>query len=39
VATVTVDLPRPRTSEMTRSPEFHTIVDRVAATLVGGDDT
>jgi NitT/TauT family transport system ATP-binding protein len=34
VATVSVDLPRPRTTEMTRSPEFHAIADRVAALLV-----
>jgi NitT/TauT family transport system ATP-binding protein len=38
VSTVAVDLPRPRTTEMTRSAAFHAIVDAVAATLVGGDD-
>jgi NitT/TauT family transport system ATP-binding protein len=38
VATVSVDLPRPRTIEMTRSAAFHDVVDRVAAMLVGGDD-
>jgi NitT/TauT family transport system ATP-binding protein len=38
VATVNVDLPRPRTTEMTRSPAFHSVVDLVAATLVAGDE-
>jgi NitT/TauT family transport system ATP-binding protein len=38
VATVDVDLPRPRTTEMTRSPAFHAVVDRVAATLFVGDE-
>ncbi len=38
VATVDVDLPRPRTTEMTRSPAFHSVVDLVAATLVAGDE-
>ena len=38
VATVNVELPRPRTSEMTRSPAFHAVVDLVAATLVAGDE-
>jgi NitT/TauT family transport system ATP-binding protein len=38
VATVEVDLPRPRTTEMTRSPDFHQLVDRVSATLTGHDD-
>jgi NitT/TauT family transport system ATP-binding protein len=38
VATVTVDLPRPRTTEMTRSRAFHDVVDFVSATLVGSDD-
>jgi len=33
VATVPVDLPRPRSSAMQRSPEFHAIVDNVAALL------
>jgi NitT/TauT family transport system ATP-binding protein len=33
VATVAVDLPRPRSTEMQRSPEFHAIVDDVAALL------
>jgi NitT/TauT family transport system ATP-binding protein len=38
VATVSVDLPRPRTTEMTRSPAFHAVVDQVAAMLVAGDE-
>ena len=38
VATVDVDLPRPRTTEMTRSPAFHSVVDLVAATLFVGDE-
>jgi NitT/TauT family transport system ATP-binding protein len=33
VATVPVQLPRPRTTEMQRSPEFHAIVDSVAEML------
>jgi hypothetical protein len=37
-ATVNVDLPRPRTTEMTRSPAFHSVVDLVAATLFVGDE-
>ena len=38
LATVHVDLPRPRTPELTRSEEFHAVVDRVAAALVAGDE-
>ena len=38
VATVTVDLTRPRTAEMTRSAAFHDVVDLVSATLVSNDD-
>ncbi len=38
VATVPVNLPRPRTTEMTRSPEFHAVADAVSAVLIGGDD-
>ncbi len=37
VAKITVDLPRPRTTEMTRSPEFHATADEVAAILLAGD--
>jgi NitT/TauT family transport system ATP-binding protein len=33
VATLQVDLPRPRSTAMQRSPEFHAIVDDVAALL------
>ncbi len=38
VATVKVDLPRPRTTEMTRSQDFHELVDRVSTTLTGHGD-
>ncbi len=38
VATVTIDLPRPRTTEMTRSAAFHDVVDFVGETLIGSDD-
>jgi NitT/TauT family transport system ATP-binding protein len=38
VSTVVVDLPRPRTTEMTRSVAFHAIVDAVAETLVAGEE-
>lgn len=37
--TLPIDLPRPRTSGMTRSPEFHAIVDHVAAVLLGGEES
>jgi NitT/TauT family transport system ATP-binding protein len=32
---VTIDLPRPRTVEMQRSPEFHGLVDHIADLLFG----
>jgi NitT/TauT family transport system ATP-binding protein len=38
VDVVAVDLPRPRTTEMQRSPEFHAITDRVAAVLFDGHE-
>jgi len=38
VATVPVGLPRPRTAEMTRSPAFLDVVDRVSAALISSDD-
>jgi NitT/TauT family transport system ATP-binding protein len=37
VATVAVPLPRPRTVEMQRSPEFHAVVDHVSAIMFDGD--
>ncbi|MET0324738.1 MAG: ABC transporter ATP-binding protein [Ilumatobacteraceae bacterium] len=39
VAVVNVDLPRPRTTEMTRSAAFHDLVDLVSATLISDDDS
>jgi NitT/TauT family transport system ATP-binding protein len=33
VEVVDIDLPRPRTPELMRTPEFHGYVDRIAATL------
>jgi len=35
---VPIDLPRPRTAELLRSPAFHALVDEIAAMLFDGDD-
>jgi NitT/TauT family transport system ATP-binding protein len=38
LASIRVNLPRPRTPELTRTEEFHAVVDRVGSTLVAGDE-
>ena len=35
---IPVDLPRPRTTEMTRSADFHAVADEVSSVLTAGDE-
>jgi NitT/TauT family transport system ATP-binding protein len=38
LASIPVDLPRPRTPELTRSEEFHALADRVGSVLIAGEE-
>ena len=38
LAAIPVDLPRPRTTEMTRSADFHAVADKVSSVLIAGDE-